>query len=422
MSFNLESLNIKEKTDDDVSSDESDTLTNPLEHLTMPAQSSPKQRRTSEPVVITKNVNGSPERAAYPLDQVTSQSKASPKQRRTSEPLVPSNNELRELVQIRNSPSPRRSKKGVSSLASTNGTIDEDPDTESDSPSRSRRRRNNTGTSNKISGEYVEMAFQTEPHTYVNLTPGEGLEGSEDGPMYMNFLPGNIPNHGKKNVEEHSYMNFTPGEIIEEKTAKESPSYMNFSPGSVTRSESFSPRQKRKHAYENLNFNGRIKETNEFESHDYMNFSPRGSTEDKSNAKANTSPSSPRGSLGSLMMSPTSGRPRRMQRRESEPAPSGLISDEETGMLFLDFSKKSKPEKALNYVSLDLSKNKKRSGSKSLTKPRPSSINTSACHKRSWDTGPKSAPIDSGYSEIDFAKSQGLRQAILEHEKAKPQK
>lgn len=423
MSYNFENLKMKEERDDeDVSSDESETLAHPFEHLTMPSQCSPKQRRTSEPVVV--NSNQSQPMAVFPVDLVTSQTKGSPKQRRTSEPVTPSKYELRELVQIKNSPSssPRRSKKGVSTLPSTiNDSIAENPDSESDSPSSSRRRRNTDGTSADTSHDYVMMSPQDGAHTYINMTLREGLKSSEDGPTYMNFRPGETSSLSEKNTEEHSYMNFKPGDIPEESEAKEPPSYMNFSPGSETRYESVSPRPKRKHAYENLNLNGTLK-VSEFESHDYMNFSPLGKTEDKGDSKAKSLSLSPRGSFGSLL-SPTSGRPRRIQRRESEPIPGGLLSDEETGMLFLDFSKKSsKPEKGLNYVSLDLSKNKKRSGGKGLTKTRPASINTLPCQKRSWDMGPKSAPLESGYAEIDFAKSQGLRQAILEHEKGKPQK
>lgn len=418
MSYDFESLNLKEEQDDEgASSDESETLAHTFEHLTMPAQGSPKQRRTSEPVL-----NGSQYEptAVLPLDNVTSQTKGSPKQRRTSEPATASKYEFREFVQIRNSPSssPRRSKKSVSSLASTlNGSIAENPDSESDSPINSRRRRNTQGTSADTSDDYVMMSLQTGPHTYVNMTPGERLKLSEEEPTYMNVRSEETSSRSEKNTEEHNYMNFKPGDIPEESKVKESPSYMNFRPGGETRSESVSPRPKRKHAYENLNLNGTLK-VSELESHDYMNFSPQGKADDKGDPQAKFIPSSPRSSFGSS----TSNRPRRILRRESEPTPGGLLSDEETGMLFLDFSKKSKPERVLNYVSLDLSKAKKRSGGKGLKKTRPSSINTLPSQKISWDAGPKSAPLESGYAEIDFAKSQGLRQAILEHKKDKAQK
>ncbi|XP_031565638.1 uncharacterized protein LOC116300822 [Actinia tenebrosa] len=424
MSFNFKNLNMKgEQDDEDGNSDESETLTHLFENLTMPAQYSPKQRRTSEPVV--NNSSQSQPKAVFSVDQVTSETKSSSKQRRTSEPATPSKYELRELVQIRNSPSssPRRSKKGVSSLASTiNGSIAENPDSESDSPSNSRRRRNANGSSADTSDDYVVMSLQAGSHTYVNMTPREGgPKPSEDGPTYMNFRPGETSNLSEKNTEEHSYMNFKPGDIPEESEAKaQPPSYINVIPGSLTRSESVSPRPKRKHAYENLNLNGTLK-VSELESHDYMNFSPLGTAEDKGVPKTKSIPSSPRGSFGSSL-SPTSGWARRIQRRESEPIPGSLLSDEETGMLFLDFSKKSKEEKELNYVSLDHSKIKKRSGGKGMTKTRPASINTLPSQKRSWDTGPKSASLEAGYAEIDFAKSQGLRQVILEHEKSKPQK
>ncbi|KXJ05901.1 hypothetical protein AC249_AIPGENE25326, partial [Exaiptasia diaphana] len=167
-----------------------------------------------------------------------------------------------------------------------------------------------------------------------------------------------------------------------------------------------SPRQKHKHTYENLHLDGSPKvDSTQFS--DYMNLFPRRHSE-KSHSKGKTLP----------QRKPNRNR---FGRRESEPVGLTGRSDEENGMLFLDFSgSKSSQSKDLNYISLDLSQ--KEPSPKGSPKNRPSNINTSST---SWslDIGPKSAPVSTtSYAEIDFTRSHGLRQAIIDHKKPKTPK
>lgn len=405
---------------------------NSLERET--ANSPSMQRRTSEPV-----------RSDSPLMMEKLLSKSSPKQRRTSEPMATTSYEFRELVTFKNSPSssPRRNKNGTSA----NGTIMEYPDSppENTSPPDSPKDRRHE----RYSDEYVEMNVFGKSH-YVNLNPKESFKPGEE-PTYMNFRAGSNPGsqtesdeHGYMNYragsnlgsqtesEEHDYMNFRPGSYqatqteseghdymnykpgqFDVDTVEEEPSYVNVQPGSVPRSDTKSPRQKPKHTYENLRLNGTPKGGSESEQFSgYMNVSPQRHISDKSHFKRKSLPHK-----GNIF-------PNLHRRRESEPVNLGLkgMSDEENGMLFLDFSNnKSTSSKGLNYIMVNHISKDERSP-KGSPKNRPPDINTSLT-SRSFDVGPKSAPLStSSYAEIDFTRSHGLRQAIIEHKKPKTPK
>lgn len=359
--------------------------------------SSNLQRRTSEPI-----------RSGSPLQH---QSKSSPKQRRTSEPLAGTSTELRELVAFKNSPtsSPRRSKKGTNLQE---GTILEFPDTPpegaspSDSPNRERRH-------GRDHDEYVVMSSFAKIHSYANLNPIEGFKPEEE-PAYMNVKPGEYQGTPQNEAEEHEYMNFKPGQFDTVENIEQQPNYVNFQPGSLPSSDTKSPvRQRRKHTYENLHLNGMPKGASGSDQFsDYMNVSPRRHHSEKT--------------LSKRMSLPLKGTnvPNLQRRRESEPGNMGLtgMSDEENGMLFLDFTNnKSGSSKGLNYVMVDHS-NEERRTPKGSPKSRPSDINTSMT-PHPFEAGPKSAPVSTtSYAEIDFTRSHGLRQAIIDYKKTKNSK
>ncbi|XP_032217896.2 insulin receptor substrate 1-B isoform X2 [Nematostella vectensis] len=290
--------------------------------------------------------------------------------------------------------------------------------------------------------DYVTMSPLSIGHSYVNFKPGSMIEKHEgdiqnhentvknsgfeqespymnigslktdsEEPSYMNFKPGES-NSTLCRLDTSDYMNVKPAGSASDTGSSEGPNYVNFCPVSASPETTKKSGKQKKHSYENVSSDGILKLSKAHEEPEYMNIASRSPGRHK--------PIAPSRRSTGVIPRPQRASPRR---RESEPAKG--LSDEEAGLLFLDFSQRNKSQdekkkegndKSLNYISLDLSH---RGDSSPKARPPRIDLSSSRLHKHHSDLSPKSAPASSAYSEIDFTKSQGLRQARLEKEKPK---
>lgn len=327
---------------------------------------------------------------------------SSPRQKRTTESALPNKPDIREFVCIKKSPS----------------------------------------TSRRHSGQdYVSMsplALQTDDsRSYVNFTPGSNSPRSgspnvmstnqreESNRCYVNYSPGEIfanrsaqfdslsPRiHQNGSVESssyedmHSYVNFSPGNNTEQKAAAS-----DFRKHSLASVLSEKPRE-----YENVI----TKSKSAVDVPEYVNFSPGkhfvSSNNDSSSANGDTD-ASVEEALDYIGFSPGKvldenerwRKSPRSNRRESEPARLPLPKHVESTPLG---STRKEEIAQLNYVMLDLNKTENSSESPSRERLRPPNIDLNSCRQAS--PGPKSAPVKSIYAEVDFTKSDGIRQARQE--------
>ena len=353
-------------------------------------------RQQAKQQSVTPKIQNSGMRSEFVQQKKTS----SPRQLRTSESPLPNKPDIREFVCIKKS------------------------------PSTSRRR---------SSQDYIDMnplaVSKDEPRSYVNFVPASNSNKNssrsdltnqrDDFPSYVNFVPGethspkkhpNIMVESSSYEEMHSYVNFSPGEIHDQR-----PVSNYFRKHSLESILTEQPRE-----YMNVDFSGIAKSRSAVDMPEYVNFVPGRLFESGqngtslANGKAETSAeASTEQHLDYVNFLPgklaveneTWRKSPRSRRRESEPAllhpAKGLVNST------LDSSKKDKKTAKLNYVMLDLNKDKKNSPeSPSRRRPRPSNIDLSSCRRAA--PGPRSAPIKSVYAEVDFTKSDGIRQARQE--------
>ena len=324
-----------------------------------------------------------------------------------------------DIVQKKNSPSPRQLKTGESVLPSK-PNIREFVNVKK-SPTTSRR---------KSSQDYVPMnsvgLSESDPHSYENFFPGANLSGRDvasESRYYVNFSPGTNLCDGRKFSSES---NINPRELFQSKppSDEELHSYVNFSPGKSVDEEAATS-QFRKHSLEsvliekareyfNLNTGVVSKSKSAADLVEYVNFAPAKSFNDYplSNGCA-TSETEVREYVNfSPGITPyeTWRKSPRAFRRESEPA--RLQPFKYPGMV-LDSTGEDEERPELNYIMVDL----KQSDSPSCQRRRPPNIDLTSCQPSA--AGPKSAPPGSPYTEIDFTKSHGLMQARLETRAAK---
>ena len=346
----------------------------------------------------TKNPSSSPR------SEFVQQSKSSsPRQLRTTESALPNKPDIREFVCIKKSPSSSRRRSSQDYISMSPLAVDTD-----------------------------------ESRSYVNISPG------------ANSLRSRSPNSDLKNQGESSngcYVNFTPGEdvanrgkyletpsprkllnnAVDSSSYEDMHSYVNFSPGDKDSANNF-----KKHSlesvlldkpreYENIDFSGIAKSKSAVDMPEYVNFSPGKLFESSNNdtSLANDDEDSVIKALDYVAFSPGKSavneeerwrRSPRTNRRESEPA--RLQTPNFVANTPLDTTREDEEIKQLNYVMLDLSKAEDSSESPTRQRRRPPNIDLSSCRRGS--PGPKSAPVKSAYAEVDFTKSDGIRQARQE--------
>ena len=340
-------------------------------------------------------------------ESVQQKKSSSPRQRRTTESALPNKPDIREFVCIKKSPSTPRRHSGQ---------------------------------------DYVSMSppavVAEESRSYVNFTPGSNSprpgspnlmstnQREESNRFYVNYSPGEIfanrnarldslgpPIHLNVSVESssykdmHRYVNFNPGNDIEQKVATG-----DFRKHSLESVLSEKPRE-----YENVDFNGIAKSKSAMDVPEYVNFSPgklfESGNNDSSSANGETDASLDE-ALDYVGFSPGKvldenerwRRSPRSNRRESEPA--RLQPPKCAGNTSLRSTREDEEITQLNYVMLDLNKTEDSSGSPSQQRRRPPNIDLTSCRQAS--PGPKSAPVRSIYAEVDFTKSDGIRQARQE--------
>ena len=324
----------------------------------------------------------------------------SPKQLRTSEQR---GSPHLEVVNIKNSPksspSPARPSRSHDYIAMAPGTL-------------------------RASGDHCYMNFcpaaqsQTETsacdgdsHTYMNFCPGGNLrspssESVTERRRYVNFDPNDpLTSDSGKRLDfdqaasssaypngAHTYVNFVPGQPAgraEQPGNLDSRTYVNLTPGDFLCAESGlasdvhamkiaeSPPKSPASVYVNLDF-----------------------SEESSDCAAENPELVPReekSQPGDPILDKVS---RKGNRRRSEPVNSSNNNPEKV-FTFED-------ETPLTYVMLDLGNG---SPAGSPKRQRPPNINLVGCSSAA--RAPKSAPAHKSYVEIDFTKSQGLRQARL---------
>lgn len=327
---------------------------------------------------------------------VQQQKSSSPRQKRTTESALPNKPDIREFVCIKKSPSPSRRHSGQ---------------------------------------DYVSMsplALQTDDsRSYVNFTPGSNSPRSGSP---------NVMSTNQREESNRCYVNYSPGEIfaktqngsVESSSYEDMHSYVNFSPGNNTEQKAAAS-DFRKHSlasvlsekpreYENVDFNGIAKSKSAVDVPEYVNFSPEkhfvSSNNDSSSANGDTD-ASVEEALDYVGFSPGKvldenerwRRSPRSNRRESEPA-LRLPLPKHVESTPLGPTREVEEIAQLNYVVLDLNKTENSSESPSRQRRRPPNVDLSSCRQAS--PGPKSAPVRSIYAEVDFTKSDGIRQARQE--------
>ena len=332
---------------------------------------------------------------------------SSPRQRRSNESALPNKLDIREFVSLKKSPVTAR---------------------------------------RNPSQDYVDMSpvFKPKdvPRLYVNFVPSSNENDvfptydRRDEPLYVNIVPGeNFPKRGKQldvstsqnghdgmskvsSYEDmNSYVNVSPADgqgkkpsfkafrqqSLESVLSQPGPEYVNIDFSKITKSRSAVDMN----MPEYVNFvPGRIFENCESNSCE-NDGSPELNAQREQNGHRATAP--PAKIVEENERWKKSARNRR---RESEPA--RLEHYKFTTNATLSATKEDEDFPPLNYVLLDLSKE----GSYSTTSSssgrcaRPNRIDLSSCNHAK--PGPRSAPVESTYAEIDFTKSDGIRQARQE--------
>lgn len=349
-----------------------------------------------------KNPSSSP-RTGY----VQQSKSSSPKQLRTTESALPNKPDIREFVSIKTSPSSSRRRSSQDYVSMCPLAVDSggspsyvnvlpganSPRSRSPNPDARHRKEDSNGY-------------------YVNFTPG--ADSSNRGKfLEIPSLLKRVNNSGdsSSNEDMHSYVNYSPGKIIDEKNSNNS--FRKHSLESVLLDKPS--------AYENIDFSGITKSKSAVDVPEYVNFFPGEICESSKNdvflvnddrdtglVKAldhvEFSPEKPQVEGQRWRKSPHANR------RDSEPA--RLQTPKLVTNAPLTTTQEDEEIKQLNYVMLDLSNPVNSSESPSRQRRRPANIDLTSCRRGS--PGPKSAPVRSAYAEVDFTKSDGIRQARQE--------
>ena len=329
---------------------------------------------------------------------------SSPRQRRTNESALPNKPDIREFVSIKKSPSTSRRHSGQEYVSMSPLAVPADE---------SRSYVNFTPGSNSPRPESPNLMSTNQREEsnrcYVNYSPGElfaNRSAQLDCLSPRIYLNGSAESSSYEDM--HSYVNFNPGYNIEQEAAKS-----DFRKHSLESVLSEKPRE-----YENVDFNGIAKSKSAVDVPQYVNFSPKkpfeSSRNDSSSANGDTDASLEE-ALDYVGFSPGKvldenerwQRSPRSNRRESEPARLQLPT--RVGNTSLGSTREDEEITQLNYVMLDLNNTENSSESPSRQRRRPPNIDLSSC--RQALPGPQSAPVRSIYAEVDFRKSDGIRQA-----------
>ena len=354
-----------------------------------------------------QNGNAKTQNASARSEFVQQKRSSSPRQLRTTESALPNKPDIREFVCIKKSPSStrRNSSQDYVSMSPLAGPTDESRSYVNISPgSNSPRSR----SPNSVLTNHREDTNRS----YVNFSPGESF--GNRAKQFESLSPRKLLDSSvdSSSYEEmHSYVNFSPGRTVEQK-----PATSHFRKHSLESVLLEQPRE-----YENVDFSGIAKSRSAVDVPEYVNFIPGKTFECSNNDTSLTNgdtDSSVVKALDYVNFSPgkvldENERWRnspRFNRRESEPA--RLQPPKFTGGSPLGSTREVEESAQLNYVMLDLNKADNSSESPSRQRKRPPNIDLSSCRQAS--PGPKSAPVKSAYAEVDFTKSDGIRQARLE--------
>ena len=357
--------------------------------------------------VDKQNGNGKTQSTSTRSEFVQQKKTSSPRQLRTTESALPNKPDIREFVCIKKSPASNRrnSSQDYVSMSPLAAPTDEPRSYVNISPG------SNSPRSRSPNSVFTSQREETN-HSYVNFSPGEGFASRSkpfESPSPRKLLNSSIDSSSYEDM--HSYVNFSPGETVEQKPANNN--FRKHSLGSVLLEL---PRE-----YENVDFSGIPKSKSAVDVPEYVNFVP-GKTFECSNNDSYLANGDTEGSvvkaLDYVNFSPGKvldenerwRRSPRSNRRESEPA--RLLPPKFTGNSPLSSTKEDEEIAQLNYVMLDLNKAENTSESPSRQRKRPPNIDLSSCRRAS--PGPKSAPVKSAYAEVDFTKSDGIRQARQE--------
>lgn len=317
----------------------------------------------------------------------------SPRQRRTNESALPNKLDIREFVSLKKSPE----------VARRNPNQD-----------------------------YTDMKPKDIPSLYVNFVPTPNLNefspstDSQDQPLYVNVIAGRkkILKEGDQ-LDPHSPQNGVDG-MVESSSYEEMHRYVNISSvqfqDKKTSVEGF-----RKHSlesalseqgpeYVNIDFSGITKSKSTLDMPEYINFIPGRIVERSGNNNscetASRSEESTKQESNGYMCPPPRDRWQkspRSRRRDSEPAK--LEHFKCMANTTLAATQEDKETEELHYAILDLNRDRT-SSSASPSRRRPSDIDLSSCYGA--NPGPRSAPVKCAYAEVDFRKSDGIRQARQE--------
>lgn len=332
---------------------------------------------------------------------------SSPRQLRTTESALPNKPDIREFVAIKMSPSSsrRRSSQDYVSMCPLAVESGGSPSYVNFSPGMNSPR-------SRSPNPDVRQRKEDSNGYYVNFTPGE--EFSNRG-KYLEIPTSlkRLNNSGDSSSYEdmHSYVNFSPGKITDDKNSNNS--FKKHSLESVLLDK---PR-----AYENIDLRGITKSKSAVDVPEYVNFVPGDICESSINDVFSVNDDPDTGlvkaqeydefSPGKIQVEGQRWRKSpRSYRRDSEPA--RIQTPKFVTIAPLDTTQEDEEIKQLNYVMLDLSNPDNSSESPSRQRRRPPNIDLSSCQRGS--PGPKSAPIRSAYAEVDFTKSDGIRQARQE--------
>lgn len=351
--------------------------------------------------------NGNAKSPSTRSEFVQQKKSSSPRQRRTTESALPNKPDIREFVCFKKSPSTPRRHSGQDYVSMSPPVVlaDESRSYVNFTPGSNSPR---SGSPNIMSTNQREESNRF----YVNYSPGE-IFGNKNA--RLNFLGPpiklNVSVESSSYEDMHSYVNFNPGNNIEQKAAA----------GDLRKHSLESALSEKPRKYENVDFNGIAKSKSAVDVPEYVNFSPgktfESSNHDSSSAYGDTDASLDE-ALDYVGFSPgkvldENERWRRSPRsngRESEP--SRLQPPKCPANTSLRSTRDEEEITQLNYVMLDLNKTEDTSESPSQQRRRPPNIDLTSCRQAS--PGPKSAPVRSIYAEVDFTKSDGIRQARQE--------
>ena len=331
---------------------------------------------------------------------------SSPRQRRSNESALPNKLDIREFVPLKKSPV----------------TVRRNP-----------------------SQDYVDMSpiFKPKevPRLYVNFVPNSNENDvsptidRQDEPVYVNIVPGEkFPKRGKQ-LDVHTSQNGLDA-MNKVSSYEDMNSYVNVSPG-CDQDKKLSFKDFRKQSlesvlsqpgpeYVNINFSGITKSRSAVDMNmpEYVNFVPGRIFENCENSSCETDGSPEQNVQQELNGHGATALPAKIvvenerwqksarnRRRESEPA--RLEHYKFTTNATLSATKEDEDLAPLNYVLLDLGKEGSYpTASSSGRRSRPNRIDLSSCYHAK--PGPRSAPVESLYVEVDFTKSDGIRQARQE--------